>query len=1372
MKIETKSLVHQKVKRLTFALACSIATLLGTSFSASAQAPSSPPGWTPEGSQPYYQPNPYVRVDSGKRNNVFYVGDAISFKLSQASVTKYEVRNYNGDVVASGSVSGTVIAPAVTQPGWYKLYLHGTTNAGGDWGDSVGGTNFCIFRNDPNFPPMPPPPSHMVPASLKTTRVDAYIDFKSPSYGANAINPWPAAPLPAQGFSVSWTGFVQPRYSDSYMFVTNSDDGVRVTINLTPYDGSTATTTADNGTKVIDDLQSQGYGEHRGNLITLQAGKKYAIRMDYVQGGDNSMAQLKWRGNSQADEVIPQDRLYSTTASADSGSGGDGLTGKYYDDTTYESADGGQDTTLQSVLASGPERYAADVTTAQTTADSIAAIDHDIAIAKQLYVGRDAARPRDLLIAFSNGTSTAKDGSASPDATAQMARVKQVVEHFKNDVKYWEARNEPNYGASGAGFATNEMIPFYNLVKGVNSNLKVIGPGVVEIAGMLNWVEDFFKAGGAGAIDAFSFHPYNGVNGDLNLARKSMDALQSLLTRYNLGSVEKWQTEQGYMAAVYGVYQPRLQGRWTMMQKMVYEQYGIPKEHDHLWHDKVTDWAHPMNTETADGSLNPAGPLMRVWSEELFGTSFSRKLDFGNPGNELLIGNVFQSPAGATPTKSVVALMSSGATDLSATLQLSSNSPVKVVSAFGVTQTLTPSNNRLTIPVPEIPVYVELAQGQSADVVPMNFGTNLTSILGTTAFSPSDNPSDPASKVINGNLEATYYGPSVWHSNEITVTSGTPVLFEVRLPSPQSVNRVVIHSAVPWQQRGSILDYDLQYDNNGTWVTIPSAHTTEPTKTFKYGTPATRTKVDQFYSDRSVFMNSFAPVTTSKIRLVANDMTYGGGATTDSVDAGGQTSGKLQGPEQTDPKKQPWIADRQLFLSEIELYSDAPPTAPNPPVLTARFNPVADHDMVAGGASMVGGKFQGSNDNSNWTDLATISQAPPSAQWSQVSIGATMYRYLRFLQAPSVGNRVLNELAFYNGSVKILGTGIGTPGVAPNTPADRNFQAALDGDTTTYFDGPTNGGNYVGIDTGPAATPTPTPTPANPDGTPYGGTARTLPGVVQAEDFNSGGEGVAYHDTSAGNTGGAYRTAEDVDLENCSDVGGGSNIGWVDGGEWTKYAVNVQSAGNYDITLRVASPLSGKSLHIEMNGVNKTGSVSVPNTGGWQTWANVTIPAVSLSAGLQTMKVVMDTDGLNLNFVKVAAPTVPTSTSLKARFYPRSGAADRMTGGKFQGSNDNSAWTDLATLSVQPTNNAWSEVQLGTSLYRYLRYVSPGGSYGNIAELQFYNNTTLLTGTGVGTSGSFGNYGNTFDKALDGDITTFYDAASSNGGFVGIDRGP
>ena len=37
---------------------------------------------------------------------------------------------------------------------------------------------------------------------------------------------------------------------------------------------------------------------------------------------------------------------------------------------------------------------------------------------------------------------------------------------------------------------------------------------------------------------------------------------------------------------MYGAYQPRLQARWTMVEMMVFEQYGTPKEHNHLWYDR------------------------------------------------------------------------------------------------------------------------------------------------------------------------------------------------------------------------------------------------------------------------------------------------------------------------------------------------------------------------------------------------------------------------------------------------------------------------------------------------------------------------------------------------------------------------------------------------------------------------------------------------------------------------------------------------------------------------------------------------------------------------------------------------------------------
>ncbi|MGM0718328.1 MAG: G8 domain-containing protein, partial [Halobacteriota archaeon] len=61
---------------------------------------------------------------------------------------------------------------------------------------------------------------------------------------------------------------------------------------------------------------------------------------------------------------------------------------------------------------------------------------------------------------------------------------------------------------------------------------------------------------------------------------------------------------------------------------------------------------------------------------------------------------------------------------------------------------------------------------------------------------------------------------------------------------------------------------------------------------------------------------------------------------------------------------------------------------------------------------------------------------------------------------------------------------------------------------------------------------------------------------IEAEDFDTGGEGVAYHDTSDGNKAGAYRDT-DVDIEQTEDDSGEYNIGWIRDGEWWEYTVEV-----------------------------------------------------------------------------------------------------------------------------------------------------------------------------------------------------------------------
>lgn len=158
---------------------------------------------------------------------------------------------------------------------------------------------------------------------------------------------------------------------------------------------------------------------------------------------------------------------------------------------------------------------------------------------------------------------------------------------------------------------------------------------------------------------------------------------------------------------------------------------------------------------------------------------------------------------------------------------------------------------------------------------------------------------------------------------------------------------------------------------------------------------------------------------------------------------------------------------------------------------------------------------------------------------------------------------------------------------------------------------------------------------------PYGGTARAVPGTIEAEDFDNGGQGVAYNDTTGGNTGGQYRSGN-VDIEVASE--GGYDVAWNAAGEWLNYSVNVASAGSYTVQLRLASQ-SGGTLHVGFNGPSPVWrAVSVPATGGWQAWSTVNVP-VTLGAGNQVMTVLFDTGGVNLNHVKAVAGTTTSSTS-------------------------------------------------------------------------------------------------------------------------------
>jgi glucosylceramidase len=128
----------------------------------------------------------------------------------------------------------------------------------------------------------------------------------------------------------------------------------------------------------------------------------------------------------------------------------------------------------------------------------------------------------------------------------------------------------------------------------------------------------------------------------------------------------------------------------------------------------------------------------------------------------------------------------------------------------------------------------------------------------------------------------------------------------------------------------------------------------------------------------------------------------------------------------------------------------------------------------------------------------------------------------------------------------------------------------------------------------------------------FNGVVASVPGIIEAENYDLGGQGVAYNDADASNQGGAYRTNEAVDIATISGTTG-YTTGWAADGEWLEYTTNV-TGGTYTIDATVASPNSGKQLRVLLDGV-ALGTIAIPNTGDWNIFQTVSIPNISFAGG-------------------------------------------------------------------------------------------------------------------------------------------------------------
>jgi hypothetical protein len=130
--------------------------------------------------------------------------------------------------------------------------------------------------------------------------------------------------------------------------------------------------------------------------------------------------------------------------------------------------------------------------------------------------------------------------------------------------------------------------------------------------------------------------------------------------------------------------------------------------------------------------------------------------------------------------------------------------------------------------------------------------------------------------------------------------------------------------------------------------------------------------------------------------------------------------------------------------------------------------------------------------------------------------------------------------------------------------------------------------------------------------------------TVQAEGADT------VSDTTTGNTFAKYRT-DNVDVQTTTDTNGGWNVGATANGEWEQWN-EVPMQGTENLKLRVATPSTGRQVRVVVDGVAGP-TITVPNTGGWQTYQTIDLGSFQFNTGTyHTVRLEYVNGGVNVNW--------------------------------------------------------------------------------------------------------------------------------------------
>lgn len=444
--------------------------------------------------------------------------------------------------------------------------------------------------------------------------------------------------------------------------------------------------------------------------------------------------------------------------------------------------------------------------------------------------------------------------------------------------------NEPD--DAEFGFVAMHSRAFKVAVKLGNPNALVQGPNIESFNSLsVNWLNSHLLQLPANFYDIIGVHGYNTTNGDMQLSDKMLTNFRTVLTNRGYTNTPVWMTEGGFSMNTYGPVHWRRGARWLAMWYLLYEAYGIPRDNIAYYYPRQMGYFDfPFFTAANKYKVFLPGPgnmFLRGFYERTPNSTFYQRLSFAGPAADMFFGGVWRE----TGVSQTVILMNNGMLQSNVTLAISGTSSVDVYDWAGNKTTQTVSGGQVTIQTYDLPVYVMTPANSTISVLAAgngasSLGQNLVQAVSktyqeTVNYKDTVAPSNTLATLANNVVDADY-------------TSGSDDVKPYRTKGPfpheikfkwsvaQTVSRVHIFFAPPWQYRGTPKQFRVDTWNGSTWTTQYTFTDTSMTSDAWISPDLWLGLRETWWKEQWVWDITFAPVSTIAVRLVIVEGGYGG----------------------------------------------------------------------------------------------------------------------------------------------------------------------------------------------------------------------------------------------------------------------------------------------------------------------------------------------------------------------------------------------------------------------------------------------------------------------------------------------------------------